>query len=203
MTPEPNGSGVLTSEHAGSAFWGSEPLVMMPEEDGKEEGDREDDGETEIDMRDGMDFGEELLPPENFLFDDDLSGGLICFDEVFDHGTCVHQGEGKIIVKFEVERGRGEERGFDQPLRHSSSGAASRHRAPPPMAALMTLRGSHLEVEFEEQQIAANCQNQQFATTQSTNMRRNHSDSMLAQNGRFHAILPAAVDVPAKRKRQR
>jgi len=193
--PEPDWCRVLASEHAGSAFLGSEPLVMMPEEAGA----REDCGEMEIDLSAGLDFGDGLLPPENFVFDDDLSGGLMSFDEVFDHGgTCSHKGTAPVLVQFDVKSASGEERGFDQPLRHTSSGAASRHRALPPMAALMTMRRSHSEVEIERVEI-----DQQFASTQSATMRRSHSDSMLAQNGRFHAILPAAVDVPAKRKRQR
>jgi hypothetical protein len=120
-----------------------------------------DDACMELDLGDGV-LSDAF--PDNFLIDDDQFEMI--HQEQLPPVTLREQ-----LVKFDVRRGEEQPFTHQPPLRHTSSGAASRHCALPPQ--LSTMRRSHTGADLQVMAEAA-------SSTQQTLMRRSVSDSMLA-----------------------
>ena len=82
-----------------------------------------------------------LGPADGFLNPEDDPFGEQCADS---GEAVVHRAQ---LMRFNVMRGERRVMTPDQPLRHTSSGAASRHCAPPPLIK-STMKRSHSDTDF-------------------------------------------------------
>ena len=119
-----------------------------------------------------------LMPLE----EDAMSAELLQLNTSPGHG--MHRGQ---LVKFDVQRG--EQLHREQPLRHTSSGAASRHRAPQPL----NMQRSHSNAELMGM---GNCKPAEISRS---TLRKSLSDSKLVDRANGSNLLQTAH---AKRSRR-
>ena len=188
-TPEPTGSGgaVDASQMPTGLFENVATEAIAVESRLSQEGSGSKVSGMEVEFQDDLFY--DMFPGEGFPHDD---SHFVPADEElpefwqFDSSPS-HTLHREQLVKFDVQRG--EQKHNEQPLRHTSSGAASRHRAPLPFA----MQRSHSNTEL------AGMFNSEAIDAPRSTLRKSKSDSRLVDR----ATAPSAVQSShAKRSRR-